>query len=347
MAAFLFAQLIVLATGAAIWEWFVPTTTAGLGGVVWVKYSIAFIALAAITITVIFLQYQSRRTPQSRWCAIGGIVIGALAFLLTPWPFALAVESHMSKEPSLGSSIQVTLGNQLGEQSWPARMQPKVALHLPVSVQGLPKETEIQPDALSISFESSDGSRTASGLSECSELKRESISDSAATIVATCLADPAFFSRQHTRPVTLRASLYFTLFGNAQSKTIPLTDQPSNAPDGLQCFTDNVRSEWDVYCRSAFRWPSRLVYAKLGHTDANSFTQFVPYSPFPANLMIDPVETRWASAYAAGPAPIVRDVTIITEAPLAHLRRDFEAPGVHLDELAYPTVHYLRFITPK
>jgi hypothetical protein len=134
--------------------------------------------------------------------------------------------------------------------------------------------------------------------------------------------------------VTLRASLYFTLFGNAQSKTIPLTSEPSNAPDGLQCYTDVVKAEWDVYCRAAFRWPARLVYAKLRHTNANSFTQSVSYSPFPANLNIDPVETRWASAYAAGPAPFVpvRDVTIIVEEPLAHLRRDFEAHGVHLDE---------------
>ena len=138
--------------------------------------------------------------------------------------------------------------------------------------------------------------------------------------------------------MTLRASLYFTLFGNARSQTIPLSDQPSNAPDGLQCYTDSVKSEWDVYCRSAFRWPARLVYAKLGHTNANSFTQFVSYSPFPASLSIDPVETRWASAYAAGPTPNVRDVTIIVEEPLVHLRRDFEAQDVQLDQFAYPYI---------
>jgi hypothetical protein len=137
--------------------------------------------------------------------------------------------------------------------------------------------------------------------------------------------------------VVLRASFYFTLFGNSQSRSIPLSDQPANAPDGLQCYTDSVRSEWDVYCRSAFRWPALLVYAKLGHTNANSFTQFISYSPFPASLSIDPVETRWASAYAAGPTPNVRDVTIIVEEPLVHLRRDFEAQDVLLDHLAHPS----------
>jgi hypothetical protein len=173
---------------------------------------------------------------------------------------------------------------------------------------------------------------------DCGELKRASISATAATIPAVCSADPSFYNLERGRPLTLRASFYFTLFGNARSETIPLTDQPSNAPDGLQCYTDTARAEWDVYCRSAFRWPARLVYAKLGHTNANSFTQFVSYSPFPANLIIDPVETRWASAYAAGPPPTVRDVTIIVEEPLAHLRRDFEARDVQLDQFAYPAV---------
>ena len=156
-------------------------------------------------------------------------------------------------------------------------------------------------------------------------------SPSSGTLYAACLTDLAPFIQDPDQIVTLHASLYFTLFGNARSKTIPLSSKPSNALDGLQCFTDVVRAEWDVYCRSAFRWPARLVYAKLGRTNANSFAQFVSYSPFPANLSLDPVETRWASAYAAGPPLEVRDVTIIVEEPLVHLRRDIEARGVSLN----------------
>ncbi len=156
-------------------------------------------------------------------------------------------------------------------------------------------------------------------------------SPSAATLSAACLTDLAPFIQEPDQLVTLRASLYFTLFGNARSKTIPLSNQPTNALDGLQCYHGSSRAEWDVYCRSAFRWPARLIYAKLGHTNANSFAQFVSYSPFPANLNIDPVETRWASAYAAGPPPEVRDVTIVVEEPLVHLRRDIEARGVSLN----------------
>jgi hypothetical protein len=171
-------------------------------------------------------------------------------------------------------------------------------------------------------------------------LKRASMSATAATIQAACAVDES--SLRQT--ATIHASLYFTLFGNARSATVPLSDEPANALDGLQCYTNTVKTEWDIYCRSAFRWPARLVYAKLGHTNANSFQHIISYSPFPATLGIEPVETRWASAYAAGPSPThpVRDVTIIAEEPLAHLRRDFEGTRVQLKELGIPSVRYIR-----
>jgi hypothetical protein len=199
-------------------------------------------------------------------------------------------------------------------------------------VSGIPEGTEIQSDAFSISLQSPDGSATSLNALDCPDLRRVTSAPGAAIIYAQCSIDPAFFQRERGQPLTVQASLYFTLFGNARSQTVPLTNEPTNALDGLQCYIDVVKAEWDVYCRSAFRWPARLVYAKLGHTNANSFVQFVSYSPFPASLSIDRIETRWASAYASGPAPNVRDVTIIVEEPLTHLRRDFEARNIQLNQ---------------
>jgi hypothetical protein len=56
---------------------------------------------------------------------------------------------------------------------------------------------------------------------------------------------------------------------------------------------------------------------------------------------LNPIETRWASAYAYGPPPTVRDVTIVAEEPLAHLRRDFEARSVRLSDFVVPPTRYL------
>jgi hypothetical protein len=331
-------QLILFAFAALAWLMMASSNAGPLSGMAWLAGSIAFTALCAIAVSILYLQYKARRTVLSRWLAAGGITVSALVFVALPWPVVLAVESRLANQSALGSSIQVGLSHTFEEQFWTPKIKQSVALHIPVSVQGIPDGTEVQPDALSILLQGPDGRVAELTPADCVGLKRGSLSASAATISALCVADPAFFQSQRGRPVTLRASLYFTLFGNAQSQTIPLSDEPSNTLDGLQCYTDPARAEWDVFCRSAFRWPDRLVYAKLGQANANSFAQFVSYSPFPANLNIDPIETRWASAYAYGPTPNVSDVTIVVEEPLAHLRRDFEAHDVQLDRFVYPPV---------
>lgn len=209
------------------------------------------------------------------------------------------------------------------EQPLLNRINGKLWMTLRIALDGVPQGAEVQPDAFTLSLRAADGSSQNLGIAACSQLRRETISPDRPTIVAVCLADSPFFRVERGKRVAVRGSLYLTLYGSQRSQTIPLTNQPSNALDGLQCYTGVVGAEWDVYCRSAFRWPARLIYAKLGHTNANSFTQNVSYSPFPASLDIEPVETRWASGFAASMAPIVRDVTIITEEPLAHFHRDF------------------------
>jgi hypothetical protein len=334
MAAFIFAQLIVLVAGYGTWELFVAARPASLGGVNWVRDAVAFIALCAIAIPVLLVQYKKRRTIFSRWFASAAMVVAALAYVAVPSSLAFAVQTHLSKQPSLGSSMQIAFDRTSDWQYWSRPVGPKVLLHIPISVQGMPDGTEFVADALSISLQSPDGRAARVNAGECPDLMRRSLSTGAVIVYANCLLDPTFFKQERGRNLTLRASLYFTLFGNARSQTIPLSDEPSNALDGLQCYTNVVKAEWDVYCRSAFRWPDRLVYAKLGHSNADSFAQFVSYSPFPASLNIDPIETRWASAYPSGPPPTVRDVTITVEEPLAHLRRDFQAQNVNLNRLA-------------
>ncbi len=332
MVPFVFSLLIVFAAAIGISEPLVPSIAARLLGVDWMRGSIVFVVLAAISIPVLLVQYKTRCTLFSRWFALGGMAAGGLAFVVMPWTLPLAAESYLSKASSLGSSMQIALDQRSGQPRWFPALASQVMMSFPIAVSGIPEGTEFQSDALSISLQGPDGRSTRLSALDCPDLRRVTTSAAGATIYAQCSIDPSFFHRERGQPLTLRAAMYFTLFGNARSQTIPLTNEPTNALDGLQCYVDLVKAEWDVYCRSAFRWPARLVYAKLGHTNANSFVQFVSYSPFPASLSIDPVETRWASAYASGPAPNVRDVTIIVEEPLAHLRRDFEARNVRLSQ---------------
>src|SRR5262249_45119610 len=121
-----------------------------------------------------------------------------------------------------------------------------------------------------------------------------------------------FFNQQRDKPVTIRGSLYMTLFGNARQATVPLRTEPVNALDGLQCFLGPFD---EFYCRSAFRWPGKLVYAKFGG-EMSALRAMVSYDPFPGSLRLNPIETSWAPS-----APrTAGDVTIVAEEPLAHIR---------------------------
>jgi hypothetical protein len=302
---------------------------ARLWEVAWVMDGLAVVVVIAISAWVLCLQYKRRRTQLSRSFAIAGIVLGAGAMIAMPWSLAFAVQSRLSKLPSLGAGVQVAFGPSPAISDWPTGKQPEGAVYVPITLQGIPEGTEVRPDALMVSIEDSGGSSTTVNPFSCAPVTRHSLA-AGLVLRAVCRADPEFVKNHGDVLVTLRGSIYLTLFGNSKSTTIPLSDEPVNASDGLQCYTDTVHAEWDVFCRSPFRWPGRLVYAKLGRTDANSFEQTISYSPFPAELNLNPIETRWASSYASGPPPNVPDVTIVVKEPLAHLRRDFEARGIRL-----------------
>jgi len=118
MVPFVFSQLIIFAAALGISELLLPSIAARLLGVDWMRSSIAFVVLTAISIPVLLVQYKSRRTLFSRWFALGGIAAGALAFVVMPWTLPLAAESYFSKAPSLGSSIRIALDQRSGQLRW-------------------------------------------------------------------------------------------------------------------------------------------------------------------------------------------------------------------------------------
>ena len=64
-------------------------------------------------------------------------------------------------------------------------------------------------------------------------------------------------------------------------------------------------------------------------------TSFISYSPFPAKIMIDPIEVRWAPAFLAGLTPSQREVTIVVKEPLSHVRRDMRIDEFRLTDFAF------------
>jgi hypothetical protein len=177
-----------------------------------------------------------------------------------------------------------------------------------------------------------DGKEFLAESAEAGSLNRTSAEDTDAMYHYPLLVDRQFFARNRNRTVKLDAALYFTAFGNARSRTIRLSEGPVQVDPGLRCNVDVANT---VGCASAFRWPAQIVEARTGGGRGHTMTSFISYSPFPAKMMIDPIEVRWAPAFLGGLTPSQREVTIVVKEPLAHVRRDLRIDEFLLTGFAF------------
>jgi hypothetical protein len=131
-----------------------------------------------------------------------------------------------------------------------------------------------------------------------------------------------FFAEKRQERVSLRGSMHVTLFGRAKSKTVALGKRPVNTFDGLQCAAGPIK---DLYCLSPFRWPERLINAEFPDGYRRTFAHTISYSPFPAELGFNTVDSDsiWMPAAA-------REVTFVEKEPLGHIRLDFDFPNIKL-----------------
>jgi hypothetical protein len=246
---------------------------------------------------------------------------------LMPPPLAFAVQSKLSNQNFDGSSLQFSLtpASKKPLHKW---TEPRVPVQLPIEVYGVPDGIGIRADALSINVQEPGGRIWEPDLRHPPIVSRQSSLPGKVTFHTTVFIDRAFFDEVREKSVKLRTSLFLTIFGNPRRRTIPLQEKPTNVLDGLQCYLGAFDH---VTCRSAFRWPNGLVYSKIG-TDLSSLTQIISYSPFPARMTLNPIETRWAT----GSVSAANELTIIVNEALAHFRRDFDVNGVNLADFTSP-----------
>jgi hypothetical protein len=277
-------------------------------------------ALAAVLVLILFTQYRKRRTLLSRAAAIAGTALAMISYLYLPWPPAWALQSLLSKQAVKSSTLRISVDPKTirfvhqKAQTWE-----NIEVYLPMTIAGVPDALDVRTDAVALTLEAPGGGIWKSSLGGA---KRRSSGSGTALVDVTTSMDTSFFTRERDKPVTVRGSMYLTLYGNHRAKTIPLAYKPVSALDGLQCYL-GVFDQF--YCRSAFRWPAEIVYAKFGEI-TSPLTESVSYAPFPSGLHLDPIETRWAPSLPRS----AREVTIEVEEPLAHVRREFELQGVRL-----------------
>jgi hypothetical protein len=192
-----------------------------------------------------------------------------------------------------------------------------VDVHIPIVIGAVPDGAHLETDAIAITFQDADG---ASWKSEIGSVRRGTDKTARMTLDVNSKLSSQFFNQHRGKTVTIHGALYMTLFGNSRQQTIPLSAAPENALDGLQCYLDTFDQ---LACRSAFRWPGKLIFGKFG-SEMTPLRTLVSYDPVPGSLGLNPIDTAWApSTPRTG-----KDVTIVAMEPVAHIRRDFEIRDV-------------------
>ncbi len=197
----------------------------------------------------------------------------AAAYLYIPWPLALALQIQISKRTFDPSSIHLALDPSSKRTVSVEGRLSGIQLDFPIAATGVPDGVDIQADALAVAFQGSDGRIWKSGLYQLPATLKNINRLGVPVFNGLVVTPKAFFNEEREQSVTLRASIYLTLFGNTRTKTIPLQSTPVNVIDGLQC---GVGALSELYCRPPFRWPALLVRAKFQDGYMRSFTQRFP-----------------------------------------------------------------------
>jgi hypothetical protein len=321
--------LVMFAGTSSVNAWFPSYTGTIPDSVDWVRALILLAAVLALAMLVLRWQYRDRATGLSRIVAIVSLNVAGLLFIFMPGWLPLAVEEKLSAKPELAS--QVTTGAAFLPASngpgWFFRNRAAdIRIPFAITAANLPPGAELRADAVSIRFEWPDRSWKPVAMPNAN---RRFETEDAAFFDAGVLMNPALFREKLSIPFTARGTVYLTLFGEENRRTVSLLNGPANVQDGLQC--EESQFSWQIqaiFCRSFFRWPDRLVYARGGSVETDFSNTRISYSPFPADIGLDPMEFRWGDPVKAD------EVTIITKKPLVHFHRTFEMRNIRLRDIA-------------
>jgi hypothetical protein len=327
---FLLTEFIVVAEiflaegivhGHFTWNQFLPGAKSGPPAMDWVRDFIVMTIVVVFAAIVLYSQYRTRNSAKGRKTAVLGVAAAAVIFLFLPWPLMMSVQAALSGESFDTSGLKVDLAPvQYAVFPGPGPRKgsaPAERISLPLRLRGIPATREAAADSIIVTLEARDGQSWSSGVAAPIPL------ESPETIVDASLSvDPEFLRTERATPLTVRAKIYLTLFGDPHSATIPLeSGPPVNAVDNLQCSVGLFNQ---LSCRSIFRWPGKRVYAAT-HDGVGSYVRTFSYSPFPAELGFNPTESH---SFSSGLDS--KEAVITTKAPLSHFHIDATLKGVVL-----------------
>ena len=243
----------------------------------------------------------------------------------------MAMQIHLSKSRVDASPIRITMD--------PNRKRPKqkvtgaprgtIQIEIPVQVTGLEEGMDLYCEDLTVEIDGPDG--TAShGTGK--------IVRAGDGFWQRMYVDLPVFEHLKEEEITLRTSAYFTLLGDQQETQIQPQERAAEVPGIGLCRFSQLGDDWMLACFSPFRRSSRFAKTFTSPYERDVGEPYIEpgsYSPYPGEPGISPlVVSIRGNGSSSGTAARPLTATIITEAPLAHSRRDFEIRGLRLGDYA-------------
>jgi hypothetical protein len=309
----------------------------------WVRFYGTWAVLTAAAVGVLIWQYARRRTAAAWLFVAAALAVVTVGSGLIPWTAAFALQSRVIRPRIDSSSLSVGFNSGL---AWTARALVKndgqVHIDLPLQIRGVPADTDVHPDGLSVTIEGADGATWRADR----EPRRYVTTIGQLVALETDVAG-SFYAMVKDKPATLRGSLYLTLWGNPRRTIIPLNNRPLPVPGVGVCSATSGANERSYFllCSAAFGSQPARASVELVQSATEPSPRSVrlgidqpttTYSPFPAGLAINPV---WETALPIqelpdaevnlrrqpSPPPSKRPTAALvhTVERVAHLRRDF------------------------
>jgi hypothetical protein len=259
----------------------------------WIRNTIESGLGIAAVIAIVIWQYARRQTLPARTVYGCVLAVGSLVTLIpgsTVFPLDAAPSLMIGLDSSRKPIVQKVLD--------------MVYIDLPLRFAGVPEGLTVGIDA---SWAHIEGRDVSGPRSEPSRVRIR--------------MNSKLFERVKNEPIRIRVSLYLTLFGNPRTFPLPPDTASIPIPKVGLCDTD-VPNPVIYHCRSPFRMPRVRVLV-----NGNRGIITPTYSPYPAEFGISPM----TSANFRGPVPAEPpSVTLTTEEPMAHLRRDVAFENIRL-----------------
>jgi hypothetical protein len=299
-------------------------TTLWFGSLDWVRSSLAFLVVLLGALTVMILQYCSRRTGLSRILAGATLGLALIAQSFLPWTIAFALQSRLAKSHIDTSLISGQF--QPGGRP-PAAASPvadtKVKVRLPIGFSGVPLGMAAAVDDMAGELVLPDG--------ELSKPMPMSGSDKDKPWY-TMPVERSMYERVKSTPLRVHVIILLTVYGNLHTERMPLEGNSHRVPGIGVCAAQpfELQKATIINCLVPFRLPVRtLAQFENGVTVEGQGESL--HTPYPADFGFSPIDfPTWQLPNEAGATAIV----FTTMQPLAHIRREVDIPNVQLAEFA-------------